>query len=52
MSPPELQELCFVGVAEVLEILEGGGGLQPGHSLQGGDARGQTLHHRQELLDK
>lgn len=36
----------------MLELAEGGGQRQPGQSLQGRDARGQPLDHRQELLDK
>lgn len=50
--PSELLEFCFVGGAEVLKLAEGGGQRQPGQSLQGGDAWGQPLNHKQEVLDK
>lgn len=50
--PPKLQELCFICAAEVLELAEAGGQRQPGQSLQRGDARRQTLHHWQELLNE
>lgn len=35
-----------------MELWKGGGQRQPRQSIQSGDARGQPLHHRHELLDK
>lgn len=50
--PPELLELCFIGGTEDLELCKGGGQRRLRQSIQSGDARGQPLHHRHELLDK
>ncbi len=51
-QPSELLELGFIGGAEVLKLMKRAGRRHLWQSMQGRNTRGQTMDHRQELLDK